>query len=416
MYEALRPKWFVSPRNNDFGQIREYWIRCKYEKKIFVRNPQSAEAISGLEREEDFMRELKKKMDELRNKEKYEAFLANSWYFLAPQGEVMGIEGPHSKREIIQFLTKGTIDECFYVWHPTLKNWEQLIDVEHFEDKNIKRYLATIGKKTSDLDDHLSGIPLSLRWMYLPRVLRGFLLVQNTLSKEGPRKYWTKITKSAIFLYRSREAMKDDRVEEVIPIQSQWIDMAELIQVIPEKETPFLGIDLARTDERRRYRIFPERTEETIEWYHNFKKMENAYAKLGPEFPIYDDGRTNYHQNTLDTPADAEGFLREGPIKEITTTIILKTNARQKYLELHYSKFYIYENEWDDIPKDVFPITPGSKVFRPQQHGGKVEGFPFQVEIAVTQKERRILNFIDSNEESVRLWISCFEKAIARAK
>lgn len=37
--------------------------------------------------------------------------------------------GPLTRPEIITLLNQGTIDESYYCWHPSLKEWEQIIDV-----------------------------------------------------------------------------------------------------------------------------------------------------------------------------------------------------------------------------------------------------------------------------------------------
>jgi hypothetical protein len=37
--------------------------------------------------------------------------------------------GPLTRPEMISLLNQGIIDESYYCWHPSFKEWEQIIDV-----------------------------------------------------------------------------------------------------------------------------------------------------------------------------------------------------------------------------------------------------------------------------------------------
>lgn len=145
--------------------IREYWVRIKYDLKFFVKSneqgvrasnvsqgliqplpilngPQFLNANEYFMKDDDIYVNMKKRMEDAKHKEKQEAFLRNNWIYLEPKGEKLEIAGPISIKEMIDNLTKQVIDESFYAWHPSLKNWEQIIDIPQFDDKNIRKSVS----------------------------------------------------------------------------------------------------------------------------------------------------------------------------------------------------------------------------------------------------------------------------------
>ncbi len=58
---------------------------------------------------------------------------------------------------------------AFYCWHPsfTSHQWEQLIDVDHFDEKNIQKFL---NKKPPEFEEYLKMQSTQLKMTYLPRV------------------------------------------------------------------------------------------------------------------------------------------------------------------------------------------------------------------------------------------------------
>lgn len=56
--------------------------------------------------------------------------------------------GPLTKPELISLLNQGTIDESYYCWHPSLQDWEQIIDVAELAiDRRGKIISSQILKK-----------------------------------------------------------------------------------------------------------------------------------------------------------------------------------------------------------------------------------------------------------------------------
>lgn len=48
--------------------------------------------------------------------------------------------GPLTRHEINKLLNTEEIEESYYVWHPTLPEWQQVVDVEELSMNNRCKY------------------------------------------------------------------------------------------------------------------------------------------------------------------------------------------------------------------------------------------------------------------------------------
>jgi hypothetical protein len=385
-FEAKKPVWYLTSFTTPESRlIRDYWIKMKYNEQAFIDKGED-------ESEEKFYISIKLMLEEMNNKKNIEIMKANNWYYLEPtpiaEKEPKQI-GPVSKIEIVNKLQGESMDESYYVWHPNLTTWEQIIDVPDFDLEN--RGFQIVKDDRIFLKD---TAPKMVK--YLARSLRGYLDVTKAKSVNWKR-FWVVLMSDSLNFYKTHDQSKLE-----MSYQLQDDQNIDIYEIQKEKNKINLAFEV------NGFAMTSDNFLEVIEWIHNIKKHSLLKIKFQKQLPLYEDKLNPYRPNILRIEQELVYRLRSGNLFYKFST---SSQPVQKWFELTLDSLQFHDNA-KEAARAEFQITKESKCYKSSSGQKPNYFYPFTLE----SDKNNIHHLGHNREEERQEWIDLIQSIILSKK